>query len=348
MIGQLIDCPACKRTIEVGTSQPIPPSAPPPRQRTAPHNNSAPRMIKQPPQSPANKSKAILSIFGISAACILMAAVAMFVINATGSSKSTLNKMLKCVKKGEDPGTFWIGDTAKQKLYNVIDYEILSSRPLNEVIRPFIGVLNNYAETGIIESEKTIKEINEKVSDYKNKFPNYNRLGSISMPSNDDIIHNFESLKNAVTAASPYLSQQERADLMALTQKVVTLTEDEDITAYGAIIDLYIASGNILIGNSRAKEYIDDAPGLLLVEGNKLNKFNHIIDSLKSLPEGIAYKVKINSTNKAGQPIIWMWTITVINTDGGWKISYMYDEEELTENTDLDELSSAIISITGH
>jgi hypothetical protein len=62
---------------------------------------------------------------------------------------------------------------------------------------------------------------------------------------------------------------------------------------------------------------------------------------------GVAYKVKINSTNRAGLPIVWIWTIAVIQANGEWKVSYRYNEEEFGEQKDSKAMQVALMSILG-
>jgi hypothetical protein len=56
------------------------------------------------------------------------------VVVACDAKKSLIQKMLGKAKRGEDTGEYWLGGTAKQKLYNVISYDVMSERPLGPAI----------------------------------------------------------------------------------------------------------------------------------------------------------------------------------------------------------------------
>lgn len=59
---------------------------------------------------------------------------------------------------------------------------------------------------------------------------------------------------------------------------------------------------------------------------------NAQIDAKLTACQGVAYKVRVDSTNKAGLAIHNLWTITAVQTpDGTWKVTYLFNEKDFAE-----------------
>ena len=352
--GQLIDCPGCQRTIEIGTSQPKPPPPAPHRQPAIPRRSPLQHNLAPSPQ-PQKKNSALMYVLAGAIALIGVVVVGAYIFMSDGQGKSIISKMLNCVKKGEDPGEYWINGSAKQKLYNVIDYEIMSSRPLNDALLPFYISVTNHLQDKIDECESTISDINSKVAKFKKDYPRYSQLGTIVVPDvsgdhryESSLLEDVNRLGKVVIEACQYLPD---STVEELKQKVVDLGNAKYLSDGNLqLLSLKLALLLAVDGNQEAKDYIDSAPSEISAETNRINRYHNQMGELSRLRDernGMAYKVKINSTNKAGQPIVWLWTITLLNTDDGWKISYLYDEEELSERLDGDALYSAVLAIYG-
>jgi len=85
----------------------------------------------------------------------------------------------------------------------------------------------------------------------------------------------------------------------------------------------------------RANDVVSQAPAGIEALKNKKKaqeQTNAQIDAKLTACQGVAYKVRVDSTNKAGLEVHNLWTITVVQTtDKTWKVTYLFDEKDFAE-----------------
>lgn len=91
---------------------------------------------------------------------------------------------------------------------------------------------------------------------------------------------------------------------------------------------------------NNGKKYNTDALTKDIAKDLIASRIQHLatIEDLAQKRTGYVYKVRINSTNKAGIPIVNIWSISVVFSDSKWKVSYIYDEDKLCEMKTNQEL----------
>lgn len=350
--GMIVPCPECSKQITIPVPSPMP---------KARHANEPQSGKGSSNTSIFNRRTAAFSAIGTIFAVTLL--VLLSLQHGYGRGKSIVAKMLDSAKRGEDTVKFWMDGAERIKLFNVVDFEILSERPLSEAIQGYVGGVKEHCEQLIDEREKAITEINEKGANYQKALPELEQKANFVPPEIEFVPHseynysrdnpNKEFIENnrqiIIQTVNSYNQRFPESAWDSFNELLTRpgLSEERLSSIYGRFKDRLDSDRN---DYNEALEFLNGLSASIKTEESFIKKYRDDIaklDKYVSETGGIAYKVRINSTNKAGQPIVWIWTITTIPSPDGWKITYLYNPDEFEENADWDSIHLKLLSILG-
>jgi hypothetical protein len=266
--------------------------------------------------------------------------------------------MLEAARHGKDTSQYWINGTTRIKLFNVLSYEVMSDRPLTEVVKANLSTIKSYYNIEANNIQKKIDKNKELIIDIQNNIKIGENLHLIGNPPNFELFHTvgIDELEKVLEWAEEAATVSGTDDVWSSAINILEKVTEDDIEYLkdcASTYCMYKYSYFIYVTKAlrEVKKVFDiylsfyRNPDSFLSPKNKeidklsrelknLRKKNEqVIRSLQSC-EGTAYKVLVNSTNKAGQSIHNLWTITTkMNSKGNWKVTYLFDEKDLEEKS---------------
>lgn len=287
--------------------------------------------------------------------CLLIIS-AVSVLFACDGKKSVVQDVLDNAKRGEDTAEYWVGGIVKQKLYDVVEYEIMSDRPLKEAIREYVPKAMKSFDQSIEFSEKKIAQAEEKSKQLQELLPSLELMANVRVPSQEyyetggnDTFGNYSRISNALMSYQEYFPKSDISEAIRNINSAKPLVvksnkhrgKDNNFSTSNSLqeADRYIdmawtklsevVSNNKKRHDSAVKE-LNAVPEIIESEEKNIAELENCktkFEDFVNKANGVAYKVKINSKNKAGEPITSIWTITVIKSNEKWKVSHIYNEE---------------------
>ncbi len=264
------------------------------------------------------------------ALCLLLGCLASVLV-ACGSGQDAVEQMLEQARRGKDADEYWIGGSARQELYNVLSYEVLSEQPLREALQP------HYDRTRI-SLEKMIADLAMKNTAHETQAEEHRRAAAEILRQIEEIIPKIESARERRDKAHAYL--------VSTRKQGPGGAHAEALKAWMRLEDEYYQTLGMKKRPSEAEKHSvlavreDELAELALQESSRASEALANLDQMfRVLDGGVAYKVRVDSTNRAGVAIHILWTVTTLQTgeEGEWKITYMFDETKLSEaGPDLD------------
>lgn len=306
--------------------------------------------------------------------CLLIV-FAVSVLFACDAKKTVVQDVLDRAKRGEDTSEYWVGGVVKQKLYNVIEYKIVSDRPLKETIREYVPKAMEYFDQSIEFSEKKIAEAEKKSEQLQELLPSLERMANAPVPyqyyfktKGQDTLGNYSRMVEALMSYQQQFPEADMREVKNNVDKAKPLIEkandykgrDRTFTSRSLqkadrYIDMAYTKFSDIVSNNRkrydsAVQEMDAEPENINREENniaELQKSKAKFEDFVSKANGVAYNVNINSLNKAGEPIVAIWTITVIELNKKWKVSHIYNEEVFDLEKAPILMVGALLSIVG-
>jgi prefoldin subunit 5 len=264
-------------------------------------------------------------------------------------SQNVVEQMLEAARRGQDTSPFWMSGAPKQELFNVLHYEVMSERPLAEVVKPYLSALAPYHKRQIDDLQAQIEKIGKARGELEAKIPTLNSIFALGPPPSNASLDQLKKWDDAIDILSPghtscigcshgvrhlkldqALGWREMAD--GGNRFALPEVERSAKEAYAELAREFKQFEDLL---RQANDAVLQAPAGIEALKKKImeqEQRNAQIDAKLTTCQGVAYKVRVDSTNKAGLEVHNLWTITAAQTtDRTWKVTYLFDEKDFAE-----------------
>lgn len=261
------------------------------------------------------------------------------------SLQNVVEQMLEAARRGQDTSPFWMSGAPKQELFNVLHYEVMSERPLAEAVKPYLPALKSYHKSQIDDLQAQIEKTKKARGELEAKIPTLKSIVALGPPPPDASLDQLKKWDAAIEIVSPihsscsmcshgthHLTLDQALDWRERFPQLQSLVESDTKRAYEELAREFKQFEDLL---RQANNTVSQAPAGIEALKNKKKvqeQRNAQIDAKLTACQGVAYKVRVDSTNKAGLEVHNLWTITVVQTtDKTWKVTYLFDEKDFAE-----------------
>ncbi len=250
--------------------------------------------------------------------------------------KAVVEEMLENARRGEDTGAFWLGGSARQELFNVLFYEVLSQRPLKEAIKPHYSRTHRFLETLITDLETAKTDHEAQAEEHRHAAEEFRQKAS-QWPEAE------ERRAQARVDEAKEVVKRTRGEAYSIVQhqRAVDAHLERRLELKRLLTHNKTRRERALRDAEREDELARREDEAAILAAQKKPKVQEVLGKLEEMYEGldtgVAYKVRVDSTNRAGQAIHILWTVTALKIPGEreWKVTYMFDERDFSER-DLD------------
>jgi len=298
-----------------------------------------------------------------------------------------VRRMFEKAKRGQDTGDSWVGGVAEEKLFNVTDYRIMSCRPLSEAIREYVPKATEHYQESIEKSRMVIARSKQEIAGFSKGLPGLHRLATVTAPQEleNDTVGNYDRMIEALTSFQHQCPESTiSVPLHHITEARDRLRKGWPNAAADIPIQrAYTSFREVLAGDPGEYEYalrefensrgarpsqdlsdaarnreiydyavhrLKEASGTIVSEEANIAACEVAplqLEGYVNRTTGVAYKVRVNSTNKWKIPIVGIWTVTMIECNREWKVSGLYDEDDFAKQGNSVVMHASLLFILG-
>lgn len=213
---------------------------------------------------------------------------------AASCGSTPAEKMLKAARQGESVAPYWMGGTVKTELFNVTAWETLSSRSLEEVADPLRQQAIVWAEAELSARRDELKGAETAVS----------------------------SIADMISKAEPMLATLQANAPPPPASNYFGNTQPDPRTAWNRQVSTaQNALDSLRNQKVSAEQHASEARHAIAESEARLVWYRKPV-------KGGVVRVRVNSTNKGGSPILNTWTVVYVDTPEGQRITALYDEKD--------------------
>lgn len=312
--------------------------------------------------------------FPMTSCHILLLVISPSVMTSCGSgAQSAVERMLEAARRGEDTSPFWMNGAPKQELFNVMTFEVMSSRPLKDVVKTLLPELHKserdvdfHIQAATFSLDEELKDIETRRREAAEQLATFAKLEALGPPPLDATIEELVKWHDLVKAIYKHHDVQHPKLDSALSQSLKQAenrfaSPDLQSAVFSARNELLIeflffeetaalnriALDQAVANLAEVQEKKDKRLEELASEKATAERRQSALEARLLKSEGFAYKVRVDSTNKGGQTIHNLWTITAVkDQDKKWKVTYLYDERDFAGASDATKLEG-LLAMTG-